>query len=67
MSCETAKVDSHCVDGRHQSAAISIEGDVTKTLQSKLFGKSAQDNREKTIIVSDNTIAAEGLGNFFYI
>ena len=40
---------------------------ITKTGQKQVFGKCAQYNRKKSMMASDNTIVAEGLGSFFKI
>ena len=39
MSYQKLKTSSYCVCGRHQSAFISFEGDVTETAQQVLFAK----------------------------
>ena len=70
MSFQKFKTNSYCVGGRHQSATKNIVGDITihkKTGKEVklLVGKCANCNRKKTMIVSDNVIQAEGLGDFF--
>ena len=70
MSFQKFKKDSYCVGGRHRSATKNIVGDITITKKTGkevkiLVGKSEICNRKKTIIVSDNVIQAEGLGDFF--
>ena len=69
MSYQKFKTNSYCVGGRHQSATKSIVGD--KTINKKtgkevklLVGKCVICDRKK-MIVSDNVIQAEGLGDFF--
>ena len=58
------------VGGRHRSATINIVGDITINKKTGkevklLVGKCVICNRKKTMIVSDNVIQAEGLGDFF--
>ena len=70
MSFQKFKSESYCVGGRHRSATINIVGDITinkKTGKAVklLVGKCVICNRKKTMIVSDNVIQAEGLGDFF--
>ena len=70
MSFQKFKSDSYCVGGRHKSATKNIVGDITINKKSGkevklLVGKCAICNRKKTMIVSDNVIQAEGLGDFF--
>ena len=70
MSFQKFKKDSYCVGGRHRSSTSNITGDITidkKTGKEVklLVGKCAICNRKKTMIVSDNVIQAEGLGDFF--
>ena len=70
MSFQKFKSDSFCVGGRHRSSTKDIVGDITiikKTGRDVklLVGKCVICNRKKTMIVSDNVIQAEGLGDFF--
>ena len=70
MSFQKFKSDSYCVGGRHKSGTKDIVGDITidkKTGKEVklLIGKCVICNRRKTMIVSDNVIQAEGLGDFF--
>ena len=70
MSSQKFKTDSYCVGGRHKSGTKNIVGEITinkKTgIEVKLLvGKCVICNRKKTMIVSDNLIQAEGLGDFF--
>ena len=65
------KTNSYCVGGKHRSSTKNITGENT-FLNKKtgkeiniLFGKCEVCNRKKSMIVSDNTIEAEGLGSFF--
>ena len=69
MSFQKFKSESYCVGGRHKSATKNIVGDITTNKKSGkevklLVGKCAICNRKKTMIVSDNVIQAEGLGDF---
>ena len=70
MSFQKFKSDSYCVGGRHRSATKNIVGDITINKKSGkevklLVGKCVICDRKKTMIVSDNVIQAEGLGDFF--
>ena len=70
MSFQKFKRESYCVGGRHKSATKNTVGDITINKKSGkevklLVGKCAICNRKKTMIVSDNVIQAEGLGDFF--
>ena len=70
MTFQKFKTNSYCVGGRHQSATKNIVGDITINKKTGkevklLVGKCAIFNRKKTMIVSDNVIQAEGLGDFF--
>ena len=70
MSFNKFKSDSYCVGGRHKSATKNIVGEMTINKKTGkdvklLVGKCVICNRKKTMIVSDNVIQAEGLGDFF--
>ena len=70
MSSQKYKTDSYCVGGWHKSATKNIVGDITINKKTGkevklLVGKCVICNRKKTMIVSDNVIQAEGLGDFF--
>ena len=70
MSFQKFKSDSYCVGGRHKSATKNIVGEMTINKKTDkdvklLVGKCVTCNRKKTMIVSDNVIQAEGLGDFF--
>ena len=70
MSSQKFKTDSYCVGGRHKSGTKNIVGEITINKKTGkevklLAGKCVICNRKKTMIVSDNVIQAEGLGNFF--
>ena len=70
MSFNNFKNNSYCVGGKHYSATTNIRGDITfnkKTSMSVklLRGTCSTCKRNKSLIVSDQTIQAEGLGDFF--
>ena len=70
MSFQKFKCDSYCVGGRHRSATKKMVGEtiiIKKTGKEikLLVGKRVICDRKKTMIVSDNVIQAEGLGEFF--
>ena len=65
MSFNKFKTDSYCVGGRHRSGTKYITGEITGKDTKILVGKCVICNRKKSMIVSDNTIKAEGLGSFF--
>ena len=70
MSFQKFKSDSYCVGGRQRCATKNIVGDITINGKSGkevklLVGKGVICDRKKTMIVSDNVIQAEGLGDFF--
>ena len=70
MRFQKFKSDSYCVGGRQRSATKNLVGDITiKRKTGKevklLVGKCIICERKKTIIVSDNLIQAEGIGDFF--
>ena len=70
MNSQKFKSDSYCVGGRHKSATKNIVGDITINKKNGkevklLVGKCVICDRKKSMIVSDNTIQAEGLGEFF--
>ena len=63
--------NSYCVGGKHYSPTTIIYGDITNTgIQMGrpvkiLRGNCMIRNRNKSLIVSDRTVDAEGLGDFF--
>ena len=63
------KNNSWCVGGRHYSGTSNIIGDITqnknRTPIKLLKGKCTKCNRNKSMTVSDKTIEAEGLKDFF--
>ena len=65
MSFQKFKSDSYCVGGRHISATLKFYGNMTSKLSKILFGYCSICNWEKSMTVSDNTIKAEGLVDFF--
>ena len=69
-SSQKFQSDSYCVGGRHRSGTKDIAGEITVNKKTGkdtklLVGKCMVCNRKKSMIVSDNTIKAEGLGSFF--
>ena len=70
MSFNKFKTDGYCVGGRHKSGTKNIVGEITINKKTGkevklLVGRCVICNRKKTMIVSDNVIQAEGLGDFF--
>ena len=70
MSFQKFKNDSHCVGSRHKSGTKNIVGEITYNKKTGeeiklLVGKCIICDKRKSMIVSDNTIQAEGLGDFF--
>ena len=70
MSFQKFKSDSYCVGGRHKSGTKNILGEITYNKKSGkeiklLVGKCVICDKRKSMIVSDNLIQAEGLGDFF--
>ena len=66
MNSQKFKSDSYCVGGKHYSGTKNITGEITvnkKTGKKNnlLVGKCLICDRKKSMIVSDNTIKAEGL------
>ena len=59
------KNNSWCVGGRHYSGTSSIRGDITPKGVKLLKGKCTNCHRNKSMTVSDKTIEAEGLKDFF--
>ena len=69
MNSQKFATDSFCVGGRHRSGTKVITGETTVNKKTGkdtklLVGKCVICKRKKSMIVSDNTIDAEGLGNF---
>ena len=70
MSFQKFKTNSYCVGQKHYSATKNIIGEITINKKTGkeiklLVGKCVLCERKKSMIVSDNTIQAEGLGDFF--
>ena len=65
MNFNKFKSDSYCVGGRHRSATVKKYGDLTIKDSNVLISYCSTCNRKKSITVNDNTIKAEGLGDFF--
>ena len=70
MSFNKFKNNSYCVGGKHYSATTNIRGDITQNKKTGaavklLRGTCSSCKRNKSLIVSDQTIQAEGLGDFF--
>ena len=59
------KTNSWCVGGSHYSGTSNIIGDITPKGVKLLKGKCTKCNRNKSMTVSDKTIEAEGLKDFF--
>ena len=69
-SSQKFQSDIYCVGGRHRSGTKDITGEITVNKKTGkdtklLVGKFMVCNRKKSMIVSDKTIKAEGLGSFF--
>ena len=70
MSSQKIKSDSYCVGGRQKSGTTNIVGEIRNNKKTGkeiklLVGKCVICNGKKSMIVSDNVIQAEGLGDFF--
>ena len=65
MTFQKFQTDRYCVGGRHRSATVKIYGDITPKGSKVLIGYCSVCNRKKSLIVTDNTIKAEGLSSFF--
>ena len=70
MSFNKLKNNSYCVGGKHYSATINLRGDITQNKKTGmpvklLRGTCSTCKRNKSPIVSDQTISAEGLSDFF--
>ena len=70
MSFGKFKNNSYCVGGKHYSATTNIRGDITQNKKTGapvklLRGTCSTCKRNKSLVVSDQTIQAEELGNFF--
>ena len=70
MNSQKIENNSYCVGGKHRSGTKNITGEITVNRKTGreiklLIGKCVICNRKKSLIVSDNIIQAEGLGDFF--
>ena len=65
MSFQKFKSDSICVGGRHKFSTVKICGDITSKGNEVFIGFCSKCQRKKSMTVSDNTIKAENLGDFF--
>ena len=70
MSFQKFKTNSYCVGGKHYSPTLNIYGSQTINKKTQkpiklLNGVCSKCNRKKSQIVSDQTIEAEGLKDFF--
>ena len=70
MSSQKFKTNSYCVGGRHQSSTTNITVDITINKKTgkevkMSIGRCSISNRKKSMVVSDNVIRAESLGDFF--
>ena len=69
MSIQKFKTNSYCVGQKHYSGTKNIIGEITLSKKTGreiklLVGQCSNCNRKKSMIVSDNTIQAEGLSSF---
>ena len=65
MSFQKFKTDSYCVGGRHPYSTRNIYVGITSKVSKVLIVYCSICNRKKSMTVSDDTIKAEGLGDFF--
>ena len=70
MSSQKIKSDSFCVGGKHKSGTKNVVGErrffkKTGKEVKLIVGQCVVCDRKKSIIVSDNVVQAEGLGDFF--
>ena len=65
MSFQKFKNDSYCVGGRHRYSTLKIYGEITSKDSQEPIEVCSKCRRKKSMTVSDNTIQAEGLGDFF--
>ena len=59
------KTNSYCVGRRHYSGSIIIQGVITSEGTKMLKGNCVKCQKNKSMTVSDATIEAEGLTDFF--
>ena len=65
MSFQRFISNSYCVGGRHRSATTIFYGDITSKISTVIVGFCSICIRKHSMTVSDNTILAEGLVDFF--
>ena len=70
MNSQKFEINSYCVGGKHRSGTKNITGEIKINKKTGreiklLVGKCVNCNGKKSMIVSDNTIKAEGVGYFF--
>ena len=70
MNSQKFEKNSYCVGGKHRCGTKNITGEITVIKKTGreiklLVGNCVVCNRKKSMIVSDNTVQAEGLGDFF--
>ena len=65
MTFNKFETNRYCVGGRHLSGTKNIHGSTTSKSNKVLIGYCSICNRQKSMTVSDDTIKAEGLGDFF--
>ena len=70
MNFQNFETNSYCVGEKHYSGTKNNAGEITINKKTGreinlLVGRCSICNRKKSKIVSDNTIHAEGLGDFF--
>ena len=65
MTFNKFETKSYCVGGRHRSATVKYYGDITSKSSKVLIGFCSICNRKKSMTVSDDTIKAESLSDFF--
>ena len=65
MSFRIFNSNSYCVGGRHRSGTINIYRVITSKGSKVLTVYCSICSRKKSLTVSNNTIATEGLGDFF--
>ena len=59
------KTNSYCVVGRHYSGTINTRGAITSKGTKVLKVNCVKCKRNKSVTVSDATIEAEGMKDFF--
>ena len=65
MSFDKFEGDRYCAGGRHRSATKFFFGNITSRGSKVLIGYCSICNRKTSRAVSDNTMKAEVLGDFF--